>query len=127
MKKKKKKPVTLIEIMIVILLIGLISGALAFNMRGSADKGRLFKTDQNCERVYDALMLALANGEITLEQCENNVEVKRVLKNSLWLKDGESLLKDAWGQDLVIKPKNDDIEVYSQKARNLRGVAPAAS
>ncbi|MCH9608555.1 MAG: hypothetical protein S4CHLAM45_11330 [Chlamydiales bacterium] len=63
MEKKKKRSVTLIEIMIVIMLIGLIGGALAFNMRGSMDQGRVFKTEQNQARIQDILTLEIAKGE----------------------------------------------------------------
>ncbi len=59
----KKQAITLIEIMIVILLIGLIGGTLAYNMRGSLDKGKEFKTEQNKSKLYDVLMLEYAKGE----------------------------------------------------------------
>ncbi len=65
---------TLIEIMIVILLIGMIGGALAFNMRGSMDEGKKFKTRQNIARVYDILMMEHAEGtslEEVVEKKEN--------------------------------------------------------
>jgi general secretion pathway protein G len=66
--KKKKRPVTLIEIMIVILLIGIIGGVLAFNMKGSLDKGRDFKTEQTKKRIEDILNLELATGTKTPEE-----------------------------------------------------------
>lgn len=118
MKKNRKRPLTLIEIMIVILLIGLISGALAFNMRGSVDKGKLFKTEQNCTRVYDALMMAYAQGEMTLQQIVAEKEL--VLVDSPLIKDAEKVLKDGWGQDLIVKIQGDDLDVYSKKARALQ-------
>lgn len=39
--KRKKQSITLVEMMVVITLIGIIGGALAFNMRGSLQKGNL--------------------------------------------------------------------------------------
>jgi len=113
--KRKKRPVTLIEIMIVILLIGLIGGALAFNMRGSVDKGRVFKTEQNISRVYDALMMEYAKGENDLKQIVDNRVT--VLKECPFVKDGPKLLKDAWGNDLsiTIDQEADDIVVTSPK------------
>ena len=62
--KIKKRFITLIEIMIVILLIGLIGGALAFNMRGSIDEGKAFKSEQNISRLHDVLMMEYANGNL---------------------------------------------------------------
>jgi type II secretory pathway pseudopilin PulG len=116
-KKNQKRPVTLIEIMIVILLIGLIGGALAFNMRGSVDKGKLFKTEQNCARVYDALMMEYAKGEKSLEQIAANP--KKFLAISPLVKDGATLLKDAWGNDLTILIEGDDLNVFSQKVKDM--------
>jgi prepilin-type N-terminal cleavage/methylation domain-containing protein len=113
--RKKKRAVTLIEIMIVILLIGLISGALAFNMRGSMDKGRVFKSQQNAIRVYDILMMESAKGELDLEQIVQNKE--QILNKSPLVKNGASLLKDGWGKSLEITINGDDLEIFSAKAR----------
>lgn len=118
-KRRKKRAVTLIEIMIVILLIGLIGGALAFNMRGSMDKGKEFKTEQNCARVYDALMIAYAAGEFNLEDYDNLAKVQQVLENSPMIKDATKTLKDGWGVNLIIQHENGDLLVFSQKARDL--------
>lgn len=118
--KIKKRAVTLIEIMIVILLIGLISGALIFNMRGSVDKGRVFKSQQNAQRVYDALMMAYAAGEISLTDIENREIVLNVLKHSPFIKNSEEALRDGWGNPLIIQSNgSDDIIVFSPKVREL--------
>ncbi|MEZ5315282.1 MAG: type II secretion system protein [Chlamydiales bacterium] len=104
--KRKKQSVTLIEIMIVILLIGLIGGALAFNMRGSMDKGKMFKTEQNISRLYDALMMEYAKGERNLNQIIEDRE--NILRECPFVKDGLTLLKDGWGNALLIKTDKDD-------------------
>jgi type II secretory pathway pseudopilin PulG len=114
--KRKKRAVTLVEIMIVIFLIGLIGGALAFNMRGSMDQGRVFKSQQNCQRVQEALMLANATGEFNLSDLNNMKKVKTVLKNTSFIKDPEKLLKDGWGESLKFRMEGDDLVVYSEKA-----------
>ncbi len=116
--KRKKRAVTLIEIMIVILLIGMIGGALAFNMRGSVDKGRIFKTEQNISRVYDALMFEYAKGERTLKQVVDDRE--NVMKECPFVKDGAKLLKDAWGNSLNVRVDEaaDDLIVSSVKFEN---------
>ena len=114
MKKRQKRPVTLIEIMIVILLIGLIGGALAVNMRGSMDKGREFKTEQNISRVYDALMLEYAKGARPIQEIVD--DKKKVLDDCPFLKKGSDLLMDAWGQELHIEiDENDEIVITSTK------------
>jgi type II secretory pathway pseudopilin PulG len=113
--KRKKRPVTLIEIMIVILLIGFIGGALAFNMRGSMDKGRVFKTEQNISRVYDAMMFEYAKGERTLDEIVE--DKKNVMNTCPFVKNGEKMLVDAWGIPLhiVVDKQKDDLEVTSTK------------
>ncbi len=111
--KRKKRPVTLIEIMIVILLIGLIGGALAFNMRGSMDKGRVFKTEQNIARVQDALMMEQAKGDKSLAQIvEDRDDIMRMCP---FVKNGEALLKDAWGDKLEVRIENDELVVTSPR------------
>ncbi len=125
MKKRKKQSITLIEIMIVILLIGLIGGALAFNMRGSVDKGKVFKSDQNAARVYDILMMASAQGTFDLQNYNNMEEVKKALTESMMVKDAEKLVKDGWGQDLTITlVGSDDIKVTSAKAEKWHADHP---
>lgn len=105
----------MIEIMIVILLIGMIGGALAFNMRGSVDKGRAFKTEQNISRVYDALMLEYAKGEQSLDEIVNDRE--RILNECPFIKGGASLLRDAWGNNMsvTIDEEHDEIVITSPR------------
>jgi len=113
-KKKKKQSITLIEIMIVIALIGLISGALAFNMRGSMDQGRVFKTEQNIQRVHDILMMEHAKGDKALSVIVR--ERTEILDKSPLVKEGSKLLKDAWGKMLKVKAiDDDDLKITSEK------------
>ena len=123
--KKKKRPVTLIEIMIVIMLIGLIGGALAFNMRGSVDKGKIFKSEQNAARVYDALMMASASGDFNLDDYNKEKEVEAALKKSVLIKDPNKILFDGWGARLTIEKEGDDLRVFSAIAQTKQA-APHA-
>ena len=117
--KRKKRAVTLIEIMIVILLIGLIGGTLAVNMRGSMEKGKAFKTEQNCNKVYDALMLAYAEGKFDLEPSElsNHVKIKQILSKSPLIKNADQVLKDGWGKPLEFSIVNGDLVVAQKKIK----------
>ncbi len=101
--KKRRRNVTLIEIMIVILLIGIIGGALAFNMRGSLDHGRNFKTEQNCHRVTDILNMELARGEKSQEDIQRGWE--EIVKNSP-LADGEKTTFDGKKNKLTVEFHN---------------------
>lgn len=111
-KKRKKYAVTLIEIMIVILLIGLIGGALAVNMSGSVGKGRAFKTEQNMSRIHDILLMESAIRDIPLQEViRTRVDI---LKASTVVKNGDTLLLDGWGKPmLVVVTGNDDIKITS--------------
>ncbi|MDB6081503.1 MAG: putative outer membrane protein [Chlamydiia bacterium] len=62
---QKKRSITLVEIMIVMLLIGMITGTMAYNYKKSLDRGKEFKTKEIISRVEAALNMALAEGEIT--------------------------------------------------------------
>lgn len=110
--KRKKRPITLIEIMIVILLIGLIGGALAFNMRGSVDEGKAFKTRQNISRIEDILMLELVKGKETLQEIAGHWE--ETVRASPLVK-GDDIVKDGWNQPFVVAYDNDKITIFSNK------------
>ena len=43
--KKSKKAMTLLEVMIVIFIIGIISSVIGYNMKGSLEKAKAFKTE----------------------------------------------------------------------------------
>ncbi len=114
--QKKKHPITLIEIMIVIFLIGLIGSVLGYNMKGSLEEGKAFKTEQAINQIHDLLLLEVAKG-VPIDQVVLDPETH--LKNSGFVKNVKNLLKDGWGgaydmrvmrnhQDIVIKSKNLD-------------------
>ena len=52
---------TLIEMMIVMFLIAMITGVVAFNYRATLSEGRAFKTQQGIEKVRTILLLSLAD------------------------------------------------------------------
>jgi len=112
MKKKiKKYSFSLLEIMIVIFLIGLIGGTIGYNMKGSLDKGREFKTKESIRQVSDILLLQVAEGEEIENVVENPAEY---LKKSGLVKDPEKLLKDGWGGKIDVKIKGSELVVSSE-------------
>ncbi|WP_348663346.1 type II secretion system protein [Chlamydia vaughanii] len=118
-KHKRKQSITLIEMMVVITLIGIVGGALAFNMRGSIQKGKAFQSEQNCAKVYDILMMEYATGGASLREIIDQKE--SVLEGAAWCKEGKKLLKDAWGEEIIVKinETGDDLIVFSKKASGL--------
>jgi type II secretory pathway pseudopilin PulG len=117
MKKKKiKSAVTLIEIMIVILLIGLIGGALAYNMRGSLNEGKKFKTRETIARVEDILMLRYAEGDLTPQELTR--QWREIVLSSPLIK-GNNFIKDAWGKELTVKMDSHEVlKVESDRLGN---------
>jgi type II secretory pathway pseudopilin PulG len=120
-KKKKKQPITLIEIMIVILLIGLIGGVLAYNLKGSLDEGKVFKTEQGAQQVRNILLLEVAKGRISMADIPANW--KAIIKASPLVGKPDDLIKDGWGDEFSVKLNNagDDIIVESTKHLQLGG------
>lgn len=110
--KRKKRPLTLLEIMIVIFLIGLIGSVVGYSMRGSLEEGKAFRTEQAIKKVEDILLLEIAKGE-DIEKVVANPA--RYLEKSGITKDTAQLLKDGWGQPFQISQSKGDLKIYSKK------------
>lgn len=109
--KIKKRALTLLEIMIVIFLIGLIGSVIGYNMKGSLDEGRAFKTEQGAAQIRDILLLEVAKGK-SRDDVMNHPE--RYLANSGMVKDVKKILKDGWGKEYEIVPNGKtDIKIIS--------------
>lgn len=108
--KRKKRALTLLEILIVIFLITLITGAIGYNMKGTLDKGRIFRTEQAKMELHDLLMLCISEGKSPEEVCNKPEDH---LKESGLAKDPKKLVKDGWGEKFKIEYKKGDIEITS--------------
>ena len=116
--KTKKRFITLIEIMIVIFLISLIGGVIGYNMKGSLEKGKAFKTEQAMNQLDDIFQLEAAKGELTYKQIV--ADPRAVLDKSGLVKNPEELLKDGWNHSFVIKTSNDGFEFLSKKYEDYK-------
>ena len=112
MQKRKKRSITLLEIMIVILLIGIIGSVIGYNMKGSLDAGRAFKSEQGASRIKEALLLEVAKGNSIDQVIENP---KDYLSDSGLIKDVDKLLKDGWDEAYTISRDGEEIVVSSKK------------
>ncbi|PIS00228.1 MAG: prepilin-type cleavage/methylation domain-containing protein [Chlamydiae bacterium CG10_big_fil_rev_8_21_14_0_10_35_9] len=112
----KKRAVSLLEMMIVIFLISLIGAAIGYNLKGSLDKGKEFKTKESIRQIKDILLLEVANG-YDIETVVTNS--REFIKESGLAKDVDKLLVDGWGQPFLIRKKGDDIEVVSDHLNKL--------
>lgn len=111
MKKIRKRRITLIEVMIVIFLIAIIGGVIGYNMRGSLDEGRAFKSREGSKKIREILLLQYAEGIEGKKIAENPLHF---LKRSNLVDRAKELLKDGWGDQYKISFKKDDFEIISK-------------
>ena len=115
--KCKKRYITLLEIMIVIFLIGIIGSVIGYNMKGSIDKGKVFRTQESIKQVHDILLLEIAEGASIDKVIETPL---KYLKKSGIVKDPKKMLEDGWGHELVFNKTKDgmDMEIESIGLKN---------
>jgi hypothetical protein len=108
----KKRALTLLEIMIVIFLITLITGAIGYNMKGTLDRGRAFRTEQAKTQLHDLLLICLEEG---VKGDDIVKDPAASLKQFNLAKNSEKLVQDGWGTDFVIQYNQNkhDFKIYS--------------
>lgn len=115
----RKRMITLIEIMIVIALIALIMGGLAYNYTGSLDKGKVFKTETAMEKLETILNLAIAQDPSLQEGITEHWP--QLVQNSPLVKNPKDLIEDAWGYKYRVEKNNEGkLEVISEGLNNYR-------
>lgn len=109
---RKKRAMTLLEIMIVILIIGTIGSVLGYNMRGSLEQAKAFKTEEGIRQLYDIFQLELAKGTTVKEIRENP---RNCLVASGLVRKPDDLIKDGWNLEYTIVQTSDgkDIRITS--------------
>jgi type II secretory pathway pseudopilin PulG len=110
----KKRFITLVEMMIVMFLIAMITGVIAYNYTGSLDEGKAFKTKAGIEKINTVLDLYLA----THPEDKSQIPTKwqEIIENSQLVKNAKELEKDGWGGDYVVSLNNEqEIEITSKK------------
>lgn len=122
---KKRYAMTLLEIMIVIFIIGIISSVIGYNMRGSLDKGKAFKTKEGINKIYEIVQLEQAEGKPLSADVE---KIKTLLKDSGLVRKPEDLMKDGWGEpytfeiiDHELRPKSARYERYCTENKIEQG------
>lgn len=115
MNRCKKRFITLVEMMIVMFLIAMITGVIAYNYTGSLEEGKAFKTKNGIDKIHTVLDLYLATHPQDQSQIESNW--RGILENSQLVKNSKDLIKDGWGQDYTVLVNNEtgEIEIRSQK------------
>jgi len=116
MMKRKRRNITLIEIMIVITIIAMLTGVLAYNYSGSLEETKYSKTKFGIEKLETILSLAAA------EYPDIDIEAnwKEIVKRSPLVSDVNALMKDGWGKDYQVTLEEGHIRVTSEKYQNYK-------
>ncbi|HEV8052744.1 MAG TPA: hypothetical protein VGP47_09625 [Parachlamydiaceae bacterium] len=96
----QRRFVTLIEMMIVMFLIAMIAGALAYNFQGSLDEGKAFKTKSGIEKLETILNLEISKHPQASSQIVS--DWKAAVNASPIVKDPKSLILDGWGDEYQV-------------------------
>ncbi len=111
--KRKKRAMTLLEIMIVILIIGIVGSVIGYNMRGSLERGKAFKSREGAKKVYEILTLRMAEG-VTIDNVVAD-PVDNIHRSGL-VSNPSDLLTDGWNQQYVIEQtEHGELKVISQR------------
>ena len=98
--------------MIVIFLIGLIGSVIGYNVKGSLEEGKAFRSEQGIAKLKDILLMEIASG-ISMEDILENP--KFYLARTGLVVDADKLLKDGWGQPyLIAADKDSDLSIKSE-------------
>ncbi|HNA62752.1 MAG TPA: type II secretion system protein [Rhabdochlamydiaceae bacterium] len=120
----KKRAITLLEVMIVILLIGLIGGVISYNLKGSLDKGKNFRSKEGAQKLEDILNLELQYsnlkaGDLVSAKPENIKNVIKIVEGSGLVSNPEQFVRDGWGEPYVIVPRAENsVEVWSTRSND---------
>ena len=112
---KKKYAMTLLEIMIVIFIIGIIGSVIGYNMRGSLDKGKAFKTKEGVNKLYEIVQLEEAQGNPLSADQDLETAIERLLTNSGLVRRPSDLMKDGWGNTYEFKQDGKELRITSDK------------
>ena len=116
---KKKRALTLLEIIIVIFLITLITGAIGYSMKGTLDKGRVFRTEQAIEQLRDLFLMCLSEGESG--EAIIGDPAAMLAKYGL-AKNPKKIIEDGWGKkfDIALVRGNNDFKITSDNLEKYR-------
>ena len=118
--RRKRHPITLLEIMIVILLIGVIGGVLSYNLKGTLDRGKVFRTEEGMKRLKEILELQLETGkylQADLLGPTDSSKVKECVKDSKFISSQnlDAFLKDGWNEPYIIREVDNELHISSYR------------
>ena len=105
---------TLLEIMIVIFIIGIIGSVIGYNMKGSLNKGKAFKTKEGINKIYEIVQLEQAQGKTISPEDDLHEKVKELLNNSGLVRKPDEMIKDGWGEVYAFEVVNNELRMISR-------------
>lgn len=108
-KKVKKRAITLVEMMIVMFLIAMITGVIAYNYSGSLEEGKAFKTKAAIEKIETVVALYAS------QHPGETFEWKEAVKNSPFVKNADALMKDGWGEEFHTNNDDGKFSIWSKR------------
>jgi len=96
----KRRFVTLVEMMIVMFLIAMITGVIAYNYSGGLDEGKAFKTREGMTKISNILEMYLTKNPE--EKTNLNTTWQGIVNSSSLVKKGSDLIHDGWGGDYYV-------------------------
>lgn len=116
----QRRFVTLIEMMIVMFLIALITGVIAYNYRGSLDEGKAFKTESAITKLETILNLEVSKQPDRASSIVSNWQ--EYVKASPIVHDPNALIRDGWGEiyEVNLDTNTGGVHVYSKKFEEYR-------
>jgi Tfp pilus assembly protein PilE len=119
MLRKKRRYMTLVEMMIVMFLIAMITGVIAYNYTGSLEEGKAFKTKSGIDKIHTILDLHLAVHPESKQSIDT--QWKQIVRDSKLVKSSEELIHDGWGNEYqVTTSDSDDIVITSPRYEAYR-------
>ncbi len=96
-KYQRRRYITLIEMMIVMMIIAMISGVIAYNYQGSLNEGKAFKTRESIEKIKTILSLEKEERmDFDLARWHEYIRQSPLVNNP------EALIRDGWGNNFEV-------------------------
>ena len=96
----KRFYLSLVEIMIAMLIIGLITAALAKNGMGFLNSGKQFTTEQRRKNLEDILILETQQSPRRMQSIED--DWKDIIERSPYVSNPDQYIYDAWDNEFIV-------------------------
>lgn len=103
---------TILEILIVIFIIGIVGSVVGYNMKGTMEQGKAFKTKEGISRLYELFHYEMATHDKTGKDIAETWEA--VVKNSGFVKNPKKFVIDGWGQKYEVSFVKNDFRIESK-------------